>query len=94
MPKIGTKPEPKYTIRFRLPDGSRVEEQFNRTDRISKLLESAFKHYSEVEPNIFLSQFTLIQMPSLVFDELDRKIDSYNNIDKSVILLISKNQLG
>lgn len=92
MPKIGTKPEPKYSIRFRLPDGSKVDGKFNKSDKVSTLLEYAFKYYSEVEPNIFLSQFTLFQMPYLVFDELDRKIDSYN-IDKSMIFLISKNQL-
>ncbi|RNA32171.1 hypothetical protein BpHYR1_017699 [Brachionus plicatilis] len=92
LPKIGTKPEPKYLIGFRLPDGSRTQGHFNKNDKISILLEFAFEEYSKIEPSNCLSNFTLIQMPSLVLKELDQTINSYEIKDKSMLFLISKDQ--
>ena len=76
-------------IGLRLPNGTRFQKTFKINAKLSTVLNYAL---GELKTGNF-NDYTLLQMPNLIIDDLDKSFKYYNIENRSMLFVIDKNLL-
>lgn len=76
-------------IGIRLPDGSKKQKKFNSNTKIKQVLEYAIENLDIIN----IQSYSLLQMPNLLIDNLEKNLAEYDIKNRSMLFLIDKNLL-